>query len=389
MKIALFTNYPRKEGAVSGGVAAVAVCLVKALSKINDIEVHVITFDRTLHDVLVEKDNEVTVHRIPGTGWPQILDIHCGPGRKRLVHYVMKLAPDILHTHETYGLTIGEFPIPHVHTIHGFDPDTILVNGGRFAWFRSVLWGVVERRALAKHRFLISITPYARHKVEPLTQARIFDIDNPIDPRFYQIQRQEEKGRILSVGMISEGKNTLATIKAFAKVRARGLKAALVVAGGNHPKYYKRIVEFVDQAGLGECIQFLGHIGHDQLVSELARASILVLPSRQENAPMAIAEAMAAGVPVISSNRCGMPFMVREGVTGYLVEPDDVDALAGRITLLLTDDTLRNAMGSAGRREAEMRFHPDKIAQKTVEAYRNVIELTLNRLDEGTCHDLI
>lgn len=389
MKIALFAKYPRKDGKLKGGVAAVAVGLVKALSKLADVELHVITFDRSLQNVAVETHVGVTIHRLPGSGWPQILDIQFGPGRKRLIDYVMKLAPDILHTHENYGLALGDFPIPHVFTLHGFDSENIMAGdsgntiicGEELKWLHSKLWAVVERRLLYRLRFIISITPYVRHKIKSYTQAIIYDIDNPLDPQLFEIERHEEPGRILCVGWISKRKNTLAAVQALAKVRMSGLNAKLSIAGEPLDQtYYHKVIDYIDKEGLSECVQFLGHINHDQLFEELSKASILVLPSRQENAPLAIAEAMAVGIPVISSNRCGMPFMIREGVTGYLTEPEDVDLLARHMISLLNDSNLRNTMGNAGRSEAERHFHPDKVAEKTIEAYRNVIELSLNRL---------
>lgn len=374
MKIALFTNYPRKDGKLQGGVPAVAVCLAKTLSEIRGMQVHIITFDKSLKKVISEYDGNVTVHRLPMSSWPQILDLQYGPGRKFLEQYVKQLNPDILHTHETHGLMLSGFPFPHLHTIHGFDRENIIAGDGKLSWCRSFLWGVVERRAIAKHRFLISITPYVRHQIESLTRARIFDIENPVDSRFFQVERHETKGRILSVGWISERKNTLATVKAFAEVVASGLESELIIAGTpfDH-KYYEKVVKYIREKSLNERVQFLGHINHDQLLKELSKACMLVLPSRQENAPMVIAEAMAAGIPVISTNRCGMPYMIREGITGFLIEPDDLSSLCRHMISLLTDDSLRRAMGYAGHREAEERFHPNVIAKKTVEVYETVL----------------
>lgn len=85
---------------------------------------------------------------------------------------------------------------------------------------------------------------------------------------------------------------------------------------------------------------------------------------------MGVAEAMAAGVPVITSNRCGMPYMVRDGESGFLVDPLDTHDIANRIHLILADHTLRYRMGCAGRRIAEDRFHPDRVAARTREVYR-------------------
>ena len=73
----------------------------------------------------------------------------------------------------------------------------------------------------------------------------------------------------------------------------------------------------------------------------MACAAAFALISLEENSPMAIEEAMAAGVPVVTSNRCGMPYMVRDEESGFLVNPDDSEETAERLRQLLTDDELR------------------------------------------------
>ena len=65
--------------------------------------------------------------------------------------------------------------------------------------------------------------------------------------------------------------------------------------------------------------------------------------------------------------------MIDEGRSGFLVDAEDVNALANRISLLLEDDTLRNRMGSAARATAERRFHPHAIAQKTMAVYQRIL----------------
>lgn len=89
---------------------------------------------------------------------------------------------------------------------------------------------------------------------------------------------------------------------------------------------------------------------------------------------MGIEEAMAAEVPVVTSNRCGMPYMVRDGESGFLVDPHDPHDIARRLRQLLGDDALRYAMGAKGREIALDRFHPAKVAARTREVYRRAIE---------------
>ena len=88
---------------------------------------------------------------------------------------------------------------------------------------------------------------------------------------------------------------------------------------------------------------------------------------------MGIEEAMAAGVPVVASNRCGMPYMVRDGESGYLVDPNDPEDIADRLGRILGDDALRQSMGAKSRQIARDRFHPAAVARRTREVYRRAI----------------
>lgn len=89
---------------------------------------------------------------------------------------------------------------------------------------------------------------------------------------------------------------------------------------------------------------------------------------------MGIEEAMAAGVPIVTSNRCGMPYMVRDGESGYLADPVDISDIAQRLKSLLLDEELRNAMGVRSRQMARDLFHPDAIARRTRHVYLRAME---------------
>ena len=110
------------------------------------------------------------------------------------------------------------------------------------------------------------------------------------------------------------------------------------------------------------------------MAEEYARSAIVALPSKQETAPVAVAEAMATGRPVVATRVCGVPYMVEDGGSGILVEHGDVAALAGALSRLLRDRELRVQMGQRGREIAESRFRAAHIACQTHEVYRSVIE---------------
>ena len=89
---------------------------------------------------------------------------------------------------------------------------------------------------------------------------------------------------------------------------------------------------------------------------------------------MAIAEAMAAGIPVVASNRCGMPYMIQEGKTGFLIDPESSEQIARCLIQLLGAQQLRQQMGQAGRQMAMERFHPHAVALRTKAVYERIRE---------------
>jgi glycosyltransferase involved in cell wall biosynthesis len=124
---------------------------------------------------------------------------------------------------------------------------------------------------------------------------------------------------------------------------------------------------------LEERVTVLGRITSAQVRQELAAAAVFALVSIEENSPMGIQEAMAAGVPVVTSNRCGMPYLVRHGYSGFLVDPHDVDDVATALGRVLESNELRLAMGRKARAIARDRFHPDIVAGLTRDVYRRAM----------------
>ncbi len=374
MKVAFFTRFPEDVAAPRGGIETVTLALTKTFADVDDIELHVVTMEPGLKSLSISQQLGATIHRLPGSRCPQILDVLGGPGRKRLKRYLSRLDPDIVHFHETYGLGIGDLPMPYVVTIHGFDHANIPAERRPFAWLRAPLWRRVEERGLARLRHIISITPYVRNHITPLTNAQIYDIDNPIDASFFDVPRQEVRGRVLFAGWISQRKNPLGLVQAFAKMVEQGGDGTLHIAGEeSEPAYAQKLRETIKDLRLTDRVHLLGRISPTDMRRQLSEASVFVLPSFQENSPMAIEEAMAVGIPVISTNLCGMPFMIREDETGYLTPPGDCQALAERLTRLSTDDALRSRMGQSAKEEALRRFHPATVVDKTKKVYEGIL----------------
>lgn len=377
LKVAIVSRFPDRPDRPAGGIESATVALVQALCGCESLDVHVVTLEpgRPADDVEVAAG--FTVHRLRAPKLPQVADVWLGPGRRRLVRCLLQLRPDVVHSHEVYGLGLPPLPMPHVITVHGFDHLNLVADASRLAWLRAPIWERLLRRGLARAQHVVSISPYVRGMLQSLTSAEIHDIGNPIDECFFGARCREpfgQRDRVLCAGWLSERKNTLGAVEAFGEAIRSGAPGRLVLAGFSaQPSYRRRVEARIDDLGLRDRIDVPGSLDRGALLAELARTRALLLISRQENAPMIVAEAMAAGVPVIASDRCGIPFMVREGETGFLVDPDDRRGIAERLARLLSDDALAARLGAAAADDAAQRFHPRRAARDTLELYRRLV----------------
>jgi glycosyltransferase involved in cell wall biosynthesis len=114
----------------------------------------------------------------------------------------------------------------------------------------------------------------------------------------------------------------------------------------------------------------LGFVPHDELERLYDRAAIVVLPSYREGLPLCVIEAMAHGRPVVATKVGGIPELVEDGVTGFLVEPGDAAALRCALQRLLDDPMLRRRMGREGRRRILGRCSLEAVTDATLDAYR-------------------
>lgn len=310
-----------------------------------------------------------TIHRLPWTA-RRVLSGILGSGGRQVARYVAGLSADVVHAHDNYGIMLRDLDGPKILTIHGFIHADTLVSGERFALPRSRLWRLVEERAWARYPHIISISPYVRERLSGTATGVIHDIDNPIAARFFDVPRRDAGNAIFCAAVLSPRKNTLGLVESFARVHANKPDAVLRLAGSPvSAEYAGRIAARVRELGLERAVTIMAPLTTAEVGDELGRASVMALLSLEENAPLSVQEAMAAGVPVVASNRCGMPYQVSEGESGLLVDPHDTAGAAGCLAHLLDHPDIRIAMGARGRAIALARFHPDVVAQRTADVY--------------------
>lgn len=180
---------------------------------------------------------------------------------------------------------------------------------------------------------------------------------------------------ILYVGGLYPIKGIDVLAEAFSMLINEGVKARLVIIGEG--PYRDWLEDRVQPAEVRELVSFLGALPQTQVRREMLQARLLVLPSRSEGLPRVIMEAMASSLPVVATKVGGIPELVEDGSTGFLVPPDDASALAQRLRELVEDESKARSMGQRGRDNAEKELS----SERYFEGYRNLFENARRKLD--------
>lgn len=172
---------------------------------------------------------------------------------------------------------------------------------------------------------------------------------------------------ILTVSRLSPNKQPLAVLEAFARTREQRRCGLLVVGSG---ELEQEMRDLVAARGIRDVI-FAGFVKRDRIAEVYAVADIFVLFSRlHETWGLVLNEAMAASLPIVASEACGsVPDLVRDGYSGFVVDRDDIGALAGRLGELVDSGELRASMGVESRRLIG-RFNYDEAVEGVVRAAR-------------------
>jgi glycosyltransferase involved in cell wall biosynthesis len=286
----------------------------------------------------------------------------------------MKIRPDITHFHGMAGWTLG-YNAPYVFTIHGIAERDMSYQRGAFVGLRKGMIALVERAGRRRSRHTIVISPYVLDQIGfQIPGVRHF-IENPVDCDVFQVKRNYQSQQVLYVGRINKRKNVDGLIKAFALLRSMFPNARLRIVGeADSASYLDTCKRLVDLHGLQEVVHFLGKADRASVLNELSQAACLVLVSRQETAPIIVEEAMAAQVPVVASWLCGLPYLIEDAVTGFLVDPNNPQHIAEKIHLLLSNSKIALAMGERAREVALSRFHAHAVAERTMGLYDEILK---------------
>ncbi|HEY2434187.1 MAG TPA: glycosyltransferase family 4 protein [Vicinamibacterales bacterium] len=171
--------------------------------------------------------------------------------------------------------------------------------------------------------------------------------------------------------------NVETVIRAFALIKVKHPDAMLAIAGGGSEE--QRLRELAVALGLDAAVRFYGYIPNERMPALYGECGVFLNASRVDNAPVAILEAFAAGNPVVSSNVGGIPHMVVDGVTGFLMSPDDHRTMADRTCQLLEDAGLARGVRAMARQAAAAHEWPSVYRQlMDLPSYASALARPLN-----------
>jgi len=229
--------------------------------------------------------------------------------------------------------------------------------------------------AISKHtkRDIMALLNIPAEKIRVIHSAASEDF-RPIKSKatLAKVQKKYRTGKnyLLHVGTLEPRKNLPFLVRAYALAVREGIDSKLVITG-KKGWYYEDFFNLIDELNLADKVIFTGYVAEYDLPALYSGAKIFVFPSIYEGFGLPPLEAMACGVPVISSNTSSLPEVV--GKAGILLPPKDERLWAKNIIKVLTDKRLAGTLSEMGLRQAK-KFSWEETARKTIAVYREMTE---------------
>jgi len=287
---------------------------------------------------------------------------------------------DVMHCHfgpnALTGMELRERGILNgklITTFHGYDLSTYIEKSGRH----------VYDRLFDKGELFLPVSEHMKRRLIDLgcDDKKIVLHRMGVDSKrfFFRPDRSNSDGvvRITSIARLVEKKGIEYGIRAVAKLVKSNKKVEYNIVGDGPLK--AELSRIVEDFGIAPLVKFLGWKEQQEVIGILKDTDILLAPSitgkdsDQEGIPAALIEAMAMGLPVVSTRHSGIPELIEDGISGFLVPEHDVDALAERLNYLIEYPEVWPEIGRAGRVFVEKHHDIDNLNDRLVGIYNQML----------------
>jgi glycogen synthase len=332
---------------------------------------------------------------------------HYSPNTKELHRMIAEIKPDVLYVWEITGLglntmlaELGKIKQPIVFHLESYwlhyarKPETEQTRV-RTRWFKKLLIGSVPS---LPYTSLIAASKSVQEEYIKLgcDPQRIEVIYNGINSRFLNepgiaADLNGQDAQLTFVGRLCPEKGVLVILRALDRLINEQKRQNLHfnIFGDGDPAYIKELQAFIQTAHLEDVVTFQGRVMQEELIDYYDRSVIMLVPSLwKEPFGLVLAEAMARGLPVITTNIGGPAEIVTDGVDGLLTEPGDDRALASAIVRLLDDVDERTRLSQAARLTVQERFQVDRNTKRVEQHLLRSVAGLQPAIDQSMQHAL-
>ena len=317
---------------------------------------------------------------------------------------VKEFDPELVYifgTENPFGLLCNRFSMPSIISIQAvitayknwvfsglplqdvlrdvFHKKFLMGKGLVHKWWRMQQQARMERRIFTRCSVYDGRTDWDKKWLKHLNPgADYYHIDRVLGDMYYGPtwdQNAANQKLIFTTSSNAAFKGGVTLARAMIELMKRGREDIQLRMAGIHPlsRVGKSIKRLTHKYHVNDQITLLGRIPPEDIVGEMRKASLFVLPSHIDNSPNSLAEAMMMGIPCIASDAGGIPSMMQDGKEGLIYPRDEVTSLADMIVRLIEDPAYAQELGENARKRARPRHDPQRIAGLVTSMYREVL----------------
>lgn len=333
---------------------------------VNKHETHVVTSRDKQFPEMEKKDN-FFIHRV---SFERIRIIGVIGFWYRILLEIKKINPDIVHIQAISAALPGLFSKillrkPYVIWAQGSD----VYLPGKFT-------KLISKTVMKNASVVIALSEDMKRKINDIyTGKNIIILPNGIEleafKEVYARKQYHKTGKtIIFVGTLRPVKGLNYLIKAMSIIHKKSSDVNLLIVGDGPDR--EKLQTLVQDLNLQDCIFFAGRVSNDKIPEYMAQADIFALPSLSESFGIVNIEAMASGLPIVTTNVGGLPEIVKNGENGFVVESKNPEAFAEKILLILNNSELEEKISERNREKAK-EYSWDKVVEKLICIYKQCL----------------
>ncbi len=356
------------------GMEIVALEIIKELQKINTGDSFFVIAKNDVDDQCISETENFTIKKINSKFYPLWEQV-------RLPQCVKKVKPDILHcTANTAPLFLSVQLVITIHDV--IYMESVNFSGSSYQNFGNLYRKFIVPRVAKKARIVITVSEFEKKVISKrlnISESKIRVIYNAVNPQFkiinnesllpFKNKYQLPDHFILHFGNTAPKKNTIGVLKAYSLFSSNNKNNFTLVITDCSTDYIESLLKEIKQPELIKKIHILNYIPFTEVPLLYNLAKVFLYPSLRESFGMPVVEAMACGIPVITSNTSALPEIA--GGAAVLVNPGNATEIAEQINMLINEPELYKNYREKGLNNTR-RFNWNEAAKKTLEIYKEL-----------------